>query len=369
MRIALVIYGGLERISGGFIYDRALAGALGGLGHQVDVVALPWDGYLRALARNAGRATAAAGGGDLGGGAGARYDAVIQDELVHPSVALQDRRAPAARRFALVHNLRSAQPGEALRPLKARVEQRYLRTLDGVIAVCRRTLDDVRALAGGALPAVVAHPGRDHVDPGVGADLIAARAADAGPLRLLHAAAVRPHKGLHRLLDAMAAAATAGAAGGARDVTLDVVGELADPAYAAAIRRQVARLGLASRVRLHGTLRGPALAAVFRRCHALALPSDREAYSLSCLEALGFGLPVLATSEGGLGEMLTDGRDGFLLAPGDTAGWSSAIARLSGDRARLAAMGRAALARYLAHGTWRDTALTVLGLLGRPAAG
>ena len=47
---------------------------------------------------------------------------------------------------------------------------------------------------------------------------------------------------------------------------------------------------------------------MFRRSQVFALPSDREAYSLACLEALGFGLPVLATSCGGLSEMITDGR-------------------------------------------------------------
>ncbi len=50
MRIALVIYGRPDQISGGFIYDRALMAALAARGHQVDVVSLPWHGYGRAVA-------------------------------------------------------------------------------------------------------------------------------------------------------------------------------------------------------------------------------------------------------------------------------------------------------------------------------
>ena len=53
MRIALVIYGRPDQISGGFIYDRALVAALAARGHQVDVVSLPWHGYARAVASSA----------------------------------------------------------------------------------------------------------------------------------------------------------------------------------------------------------------------------------------------------------------------------------------------------------------------------
>src|SRR5690349_6519475 len=99
MRIALVVYGGLDNVSGGFIYDRALMGALGARGHQVDVIALPWRGYLRALAggvaaRARPRALTSAWPAAR---PSTRYDAVIHDELVHPSILAHARRlAPGA---------------------------------------------------------------------------------------------------------------------------------------------------------------------------------------------------------------------------------------------------------------------------------
>jgi glycosyltransferase involved in cell wall biosynthesis len=352
MRIAFVVYGSLDEISGGFIYDRALVGALRALGHEVDVFGLRWHGYFHAVARAfvAGQplrrppATAASDG---------IYDAVIQDELVHPSVFRANRHPdgwPRGRSLlALVHNLRSRQPGEALARLKAVVERRYLRTVDGMICVCAGTLADARALAGDGLPAIVLHPGRDHVTPDVGDELIDERSRAPGPLRVLYAAAVRREKGLHRLLDALAWAP--GLA-----FTLDVVGRLAWPRYARAIRRQVRRLGFEAQVRFHGERTGAELAALFRRSHVLALPSDREAYSLSCLEALGFGLPVLAPSSGGMGEMITQEREGFLLDPGDAGAWAGALRALGGDRGGLRAMAGAAVARYRAHSTWREAA-------------
>jgi len=354
MRLAFVVYGSLAQVSGGFIYDRALVEALRARGHAVDVVGLPWDGYLHAVARNVvGLAMRRRPPPDL-----PAYDAVIHDELVHPSLFLFRRGAgpsPGGRLLlALVHNLRSDQPAEPLRALKAAVERRYLSRVDGLLAVCAQTLADVRALAGPAIPAAVIHPGRDHVAPDVDERFVEARAAEPGPLRVLHAAAVRPGKGLDRLLDALGLAAAQGAA-----LTLDVVGSLAAAGYARRIEQQVARLGLVGRVRLHGERGGADLAAIFTRSQVLALPSDREAYSLACLEALGFGLPVLATSQGGLPEMIRHGREGYLLDPRDRHGWADTLRRLADDRGTLAAMSRAALARWRAHATWQEAATAV----------
>jgi glycosyltransferase involved in cell wall biosynthesis len=374
MRIAFVVYGSLENVSGGFIYDRALVAALVSLGHTVDVIGLPWVGYLRAVA---GSLIGAPAGAAIGS-----HDIVIEDELAHPSLFRRGLgRAvaptltpplPRPARVALVHNLRSRQPRESLRAVKARVERRYLRDVDALMAVCQSTLDDARALAGGpaggpgpGFPTLVVHPGRDHVAPDVDNARVAARAAQPGPLRILHVASGVPAKGLDRLLDACALALAEprgylGADFGSDfDFTLDVVGSWPRPRWRDAMERRIAARGLASRVRLHGELAGRALHDVFRRSHVLALPSDREAYSLACLEALGFGLPVLATSVGGLGELVTDGCEGFLLEPRDVTAWARMLRHLATDRGALAAAGCAALARYRAHRTWREVAISV----------
>jgi glycosyltransferase involved in cell wall biosynthesis len=138
---------------------------------------------------------------------------------------------------------------------------------------------------------------------------------------------------------------------------------LAWPRYARGIRRQVTRLGFDAQVRLHGERTGAALWSLFRQSHVLALPSDREAYPLSCLEALGFGLPVLASSSGGTGEMFHHGREGFLLDPHDPAAWAASLRALAGDRRTLRAMSAAALARYRAHTTWREAADAVAAFI------
>jgi glycosyltransferase involved in cell wall biosynthesis len=319
VRIGLAIYGSLDLVSGGFLYDRMVVEGLRNAGDEVEILALPWRRPGAALADN------------LRAYPHLDVDVLIEDQLIHPSVFA---RRPGVPVIALVHNL-SCRPGTP--SLRAAIERRYFDRVDGVIAVCEATLAEVRAHTGA--PAVVARPGRDHF---TGDE----RSPRTGPLRLLFVGAVMPHKGLHRLLAALAPLRL--------DWTLDVVGSLdADPAYAHQLRATPD-----ARVRWHGEQRGPALWANHRRADVFVLPSDREAYSIACLEALGFGLPVLTTDRGGMRELIGPA-EGFTLPPDDLPAWTAAIATLAGDPPRLAAMNAAARARYLRHGTWRETAATI----------
>jgi hypothetical protein len=42
MRVGLVIYGSLDTLTGGYLYDRALVNYLKALGDEVEVISLPW---------------------------------------------------------------------------------------------------------------------------------------------------------------------------------------------------------------------------------------------------------------------------------------------------------------------------------------
>ncbi len=52
MRLGLVIYGNLETISGGYLYDRKLVEHLERQGDQVEIISLPWRNYARHLGDN-----------------------------------------------------------------------------------------------------------------------------------------------------------------------------------------------------------------------------------------------------------------------------------------------------------------------------
>ena len=58
MRIGLVIYGSLETVSGGYLYDRKLVEHLRQVRNQVEIISLPWRSYAAHLLDNLSAALA-----------------------------------------------------------------------------------------------------------------------------------------------------------------------------------------------------------------------------------------------------------------------------------------------------------------------
>jgi len=52
MNVGLLIYGRLDLISGGYLYDRLLVDHLRKRGARVEILSLPWRNYLRHLTDN-----------------------------------------------------------------------------------------------------------------------------------------------------------------------------------------------------------------------------------------------------------------------------------------------------------------------------
>ncbi len=132
-----------------------------------------------------------------------------------------------------------------------------------------------------------------------------------------------PRKGQDRLLFALARLARAGVS-----FRACVAG---DGSMLSAHRRLAARLGLNDRVALPGRIpeTGPYLDAA----DIFVLPSLAEASgSVSVVEALRAGKPVIASACDGIPEDLTDGRDALLVPPGDIGALAGALHRLIEDR-------------------------------------
>ncbi len=186
---------------------------------------------------------------------------------------------------------------------------------------------------------------------------IARRAFQPGPLRLFFLGNVIPRKGLHTLLAALNVLS--------RDAwQLFVAGRLdIDRPYMQSIRRQVTGSGLSGQVTFLGALADEALGEQMRASHVLVVPSSYEGFGIAYLEGMGWGLPAIATSGGAAGEIITHGRDGFLIEPGNVRALSDYLRELSADRQRLLALSLAARQRFAVHPGWEQTGRLIRGFL------
>lgn len=132
------------------------------------------------------------------------------------------------------------------------------------------------------------------------------------------------------------------------DVRLRFAGVESVPGARACLLALADGLGLRGRVSADGPLLGTDKADWLRRGDCMCLPSRADAMPMSILEAMAIGLPVVATRVGAIPEMLADGTEGLLCAPGDIdalAGHLHALATDSALRRRLGQAGRERIRR------------------------
>jgi glycosyltransferase involved in cell wall biosynthesis len=97
------------------------------------------------------------------------------------------------------------------------------------------------------------------------------------------------------------------------------------------VARYARRLGIEDSVSLPGWI-GPAeKQSLMSVATVFVLPSYAEGLPMSLLEAMAAGVPVVATAVGGIPDVVTDGVDGLLFNPGDTATFERLLLRLMHD--------------------------------------
>jgi glycosyltransferase involved in cell wall biosynthesis len=338
MKIGLIIYGSIDTLSGGYMYDRKLVEYLRAQGDTVEIISLPWRNYAAFLADN------------LTFRLRPGLDIVIQDELNHASLIganLGKHNYPV---ISLVHHLRCSE----LRPRWQNafyrvVENRYLRSVDGFIFNSQTTQGVVNSLIGDGKPSIVAYPPTDRFGTALPEAFVAGRAAEPGPLRIIFLGNVIERKGLHTLLEAMGCHPL--------DARLDVIGSLtAEPTYAAKMQEKANSLGLKSKVFFRGPKDNGDLADMLRAAHVLAVPSSYEGFGMVYIEGMGFGLPAIGTTAGAAGEIISDGETGYLIAPNDAETLAVRLQALANDQDLLARLSLNALERYKRQPTWAQTA-------------
>jgi glycosyltransferase involved in cell wall biosynthesis len=119
--------------------------------------------------------------------------------------------------------------------------------------------------------------------------------------------------------------------------------------------RLAARLGVADRVRFLGFVSEEDKVELFRRAWIHVLPSAKEGWGISNLEAAGCGTPSVASDAPGLRESIVPGRSGLLVPHGDVDALTDALARLIEDSEERETMGSEARI-FAERFTWEATA-------------
>ncbi|MEO5886907.1 MAG: glycosyltransferase family 4 protein [Anaerolineales bacterium] len=337
MRIGFVIYGSLDTLSGGYLYDRKLVDYLRSEGDTVQVISLPWRNYAAHLTDNFRFRLPA------------NLDILIQDELNHPSLIAANAGKHPYPIISLVHHLRCSE----LRPRWQNsfyrvIEKKYLRSVDGFIFNSKTTQRVVNSLIGQSKPGMVAYPPTDRFGKAVSDEEIIER-AKSEELRILFLGNVIERKGLHTLLKAVSIQPSA--------FRVDIVGSLdSEPEYAKKMQELITDNNLSSFVFLHGSLDNEPLTEKLKQAHVLVVPSSYEGFGIVYLEGMCFGLPAIGTTAGAAGEIISNGIDGFLIGPEDAHLLAGRLKLLNERRDLLIQMSLAARSRYLRQPQWAESA-------------
>lgn len=332
MKLGLIIYGALEQVTGGYVYDRLVVEGLRRQGVSVEVLSCepPPNGSAAAIRRWAEHH-------DL--------DVVVGDELCHALLAelFANELAGAPRKVLLVHHL---EQWESAEPPADRVlpgsERTALLAADLLITTSAETARRLSA-AGVNKPMLVAEPGADRLP-------FLARRQPSEEVTFLFVANLLARKRVLELLAAFEAAE-------APNARLRLVGSPErEPEYARSLREFVqARAELVQRVEFAGTLVDGALAKAYADADCLVSCSLIEGYGMGITEALYAGLPAMLAPTGCALEFADSGAI-RLLDVSDGAAFSRALTEFAADRGLREQLTSAAARLRERLPRWDDTA-------------
>jgi glycosyltransferase involved in cell wall biosynthesis len=336
VRIAWVVYGTLDRTTGGYVYDRIVVDALRRRGHEVRVHsfypndARHNDAIVRALVRS-------------------RDEVVVADELCHVQVAPLFRalspRLCGPRRVLLVHHLQEWEDGR-----RRMSEVVCARLAHRIITTSRTSAERLHATLGVRARACL--PGSDRL-------VRLPRSGRGGRPELLFVGTWTARKGLLELLEALVQLS-------ALDFRLTVAGDPdVDRSYAARVQGVLAsHPELASKVDLSGVVDDARLAELYARADLLVAPTGFEGYGMALTEALRAGLGVVVTDEGAVREAVGRGEHALFVPGRDASTLARALGALLVEPERCIRMQRAA--ERLRQLGWGDTVVRFERALGTP---
>jgi len=166
--------------------------------------------------------------------------------------------------------------------------------------------------------------------------------------RILFMGTLYPSKGADALIEAAGVLRRRGL-----DFQLDIAGPPHEPKRLDVLRSLVARQGLESCVHILGAVTGADKINLFAQSDVFCLPTryEGEAMLTVILEAMAFGLPVVATRWRAIPDIVDSGVTGLLVAPGSVEEIADALEIMLQNTELRRLMGTAGRQRFLARHT------------------
>lgn len=346
MRLAKIIVGDINQLTGGYLYQKKLVDSLRSAGEDVTVESVPslplalgmlvapWV-WMR-LRRKA-------------------YRTVLIDEMAAPQTwpvglfGLGHRRGV----LSLVHMLKAADPKRRLsRAFWRMLERTLLQGTDLIIVNSFYTLHAVVSLGIDEGKVRVVYPGFDLL----GKPRKRIRDSES-PLKLVFVGSVVPNKGLHVLIEAMGRLPT-------ELVILDVLGNAAGSSgYHRRLKKRIVNYGLQRMVRFHGEVPRDRVRMFYDRADVLVVPSFYEAFGIVLLEAMALGIPAIASNVGGIPEVVQGEYSGLLVPPDDPKALAFAIERMAYEQNLLERLSLGALKRIQGFQEWEGCFKEILEIV------
>ena len=160
------------------------------------------------------------------------------------------------------------------------------------------------------------------------------------PLRLLFFSNMMAEKGVWTLLGALSVLKER-----SRDFVCHFVGGWKDITEQD-FRHAVDIRGLGDRVFAHGPKYGNDKEVYWTESDLFVFPSNNECFPLVLLEAMQHALPCISTNEGGIPDIIEDGKTGFIVPCKDATALADAVDLFIADPTICASMGEAGRAKY-----------------------
>ncbi|STY28448.1 CapM protein, capsular polysaccharide biosynthesis [Legionella wadsworthii] len=353
MRVGLIIYGSINATTGGYIYDDKLVEYLRAQGVVVKIFSQEKKGFWGCVKNN--------------------YSSKIFREIIEfsPHILLQDemnfsslfilnkklQKITHIPIISIVHLLQAdALQTFFLKWMTKKIESKYLKSVHGYIFNSLSTKKSITNMIGEKNLSVVAYPGKDRLQLNVMKEYISFKCQD-NKLMIIFIGNLLYNKGLHLLIEAL----------GEIDFKmwqLSIVGGLHyDSKYTQKILKRITDLKLGDNIKILGALDIENLKKELLPQHVLIVPSYFESYGIVYTEAMGAGIPVIASKTGGVPEIVNNEINGFLISPGDTTMLRDYILKLIENRDLLKKMSFSSLSAYQNFPSWNDSMAKVYEFL------